>query len=85
MENPSSRWVHMKPPTRESVAFFLLSYQDGLVEFVKNDRGEVRLYRTREAAEKAATDLAVHKPGIVGMAQDGFERFQREQPHAFED
>ncbi len=75
----------MKPPTQASVAFFLLSFQDGIVEYVRNERGEVRLYRTREAAEEAAKRLAVHKPGIVGMAQDGFERFQREEPYAYQD
>lgn len=82
---PKGRWVHMKVPTQVSVAFFLLSYQDGMVEFVRNSRGEVRLFRSREAAKQAADELAVIKPGIVGMAEDGFERFRREQPYAWED
>lgn len=85
MDRPKGRWVHMKVPTQQSVAYFLMSYEDGIVEFVRNGRGEVRLFRTRVAAERAAGELEVHKPGIVGMAEDGFERFRREHPYAFED
>ncbi len=85
MGTPKGRWVQFRPPTQESVAYFLVSYDEGIIEMVRNERGEVRLFRSRKGAQQAADAYQVKKPGIVGMAKEGLERFQREQRYALED